>query len=465
MLTSLSGSKQITNLLLICLWLLAASCKAPEQKTGVETSATRADSQNIEQSQGPEQAAFQYRGLYNFSAQTEEVLAAYDIHNPDFNWELWGHNIKKIVGTTNIDVYATINGKKDKSQYCFSSKALYKALHEYVADQGQMQGNRPAHFTIMPNDNMLVCQCEECKKAGCTDSIATPAVTNLICKLAKDFPKAIFFTSAYNTTQTLPEKKLPENVGVYIAASKVQLRSNFKEKKGFAEFDNLLKQWKQKTDIIYVWDYCKNFDDYCTPFPCLEALRAHLIYYKEEGVKGIFINGSGYDYSSFDDIQTYVIAKLLHDPYAEIEPLVNDFLKKEYPKTREIISEYYLTLEDSIKKEGLYLPLYCTDLNELSEYYFKADEFEAFRTKLEKASKKVEGPERKKLNLLLTSLNFTRMQMMKYKLKKFSRQDAEDALEVMKGALDVKEIQNYKETNGKISEYIKQWEKEVLSTY
>ena len=117
-----------------------------------------------------------------------------------------------------------------------------------------------------------------------------------------------------------------------------------------------------------------------------------------------------------------------------------------------------------MKKSGNYLPIYA-NIDEICEYYLNAAHLEEFRVKLEEKSKTVEGPERKKLNLLLTALNFTRMQLMKEKIIDYKEQDAENALEVMKGALEVEEMQNYKEANGNLSQYIKQWQAKVLPSY
>ncbi|MCF0203319.1 MAG: DUF4838 domain-containing protein [Bacteroidaceae bacterium] len=406
-----------------------------------------------------ENEGFEWRGIYAYSNRTKEQCVQLNVSSPDYDWDLWGHNIRQVIGNDSTIARATVDGKKTSAQYCFSSDTLFFRLKRFVLRKGGK-----GRFTIMPKDNMIACQCEECKKIGNTPTNATPAVTKLINRLAKELPKAKFFTSAYNTTLTPPKEAMQKNVGVFISASNLQMRCQFQEKKGFKEFEGLLDTWLDKTKNIYIWDYCRNFDDYFTPFPCLEVLRSRLIYYKQKGVKGIFLNGSSPCYSTFDDIQTYALSRLMANPNSEIEPMVKEYLKAYYPETQKIISEYYLHLENKVKRSNNYLPMYA-DISEATEYYLQIGSFEQFRKDLEKASKGVDGEERKRLNLLLTALNFTRMELMRTKLKGYTRQEAEDALEVMKGALEVKEMQQYKEANGDLSEYIKRWEKEVLSSY
>ncbi len=57
--------------------------------------------------------------------------------------------------------------------------------------------------------------------------------------------------------------------------------------------------------------YERNYDDYLSPFPCLLVMQQRLELYRQLGIKGVFVNGSGDDYSAFDDMQTHVLALLL----------------------------------------------------------------------------------------------------------------------------------------------------------
>src|SRR5574344_459021 len=76
--------------------------------------------------------AFEFRGIYSPTNADDSIRKAYDTHHVDYDWGLWGHNLHKVLGETpDESVFATINGKKDKEQYCFSSDRMYDKLVEY----------------------------------------------------------------------------------------------------------------------------------------------------------------------------------------------------------------------------------------------------------------------------------------------------------------------------------------------
>ena len=99
----------------------------------------------------------------------------------------------------------------------------------------------------------------------------------------------------------------------------------------------------------------RNFDDYITPFPCLYHLQNRLKLYKRIGIKGVFFNGSGYDYSSFDDVQTYTLAQLAVNPDVSIENCVRRYFNAMYPATGNILCDYYLDLERKAKGYNLHI--------------------------------------------------------------------------------------------------------------
>lgn len=138
----------------------------------------------------------------------------------------------------------------------------------------------------MPMDNKLACTCDRCLKKGNTATNATPAVTDFVTRLAKEFPRHQFFTSAYHTTMQAPQTVLPDNVGVFVSSISLPMQVNFRKTNGYKEFLATVKAWQKKCLRIYVWDYERDFDDYLSPFPCLQALQSRLQLYRELGVKG-----------------------------------------------------------------------------------------------------------------------------------------------------------------------------------
>lgn len=401
------------------------------------------------------QDGFEYRSIYSLENSKQDFRQRYDTHHVDFDWDLWGHNMKKIAANAPEEVYARVDGKVHREQYCFSSEQLYKLTIAYVLDQfGEGTDDYSARICIMPQDNKVACTCSKCLKAGNSTGNATPAVTNMLRRLAKRFPRHRFFTSAYNSTLQAPTKSLPSNVGVWISASRFQLRVDLNQAKGYEEMRQMLQTWKKITPNVYVWDYARNFNDYLSPFPCLHVMQSRLRLYREMGVKGIFINANGYDYAAFDDMQSAVIAQLLSDPDTDVDQAVKAYFEEYYPVTAPLLYEYYSALEQRTIDTNHHLPLYSENMQELVDSYLKTEEFTHWRARLDKASKATEGEERRRLNYLLTALSFTQLRLMDEKCLPMDEELYGEMKAVLQGHQELKEMKNYAEADGSITDYL-----------
>lgn len=407
---------------------------------------------------------FGYRSIYS-SAMTDpdKISLSGDMH-VDYDWGLWGHNMRKIFSNNAIptDAMATVNGKKSDSQFCFSSETLMKAISEYITDSyGNGDDGNTGWFSIVPDDNMEVCTCEKCKKKGNTNLSATPAVTSLIIRLANKFPNHHFYTSAYNTTKEAPTQKLPENAGVLISAIDLPLNTNGFDSPAYTAWKREVGKWQSVTDRIIVWDYMRNFDDYLTPYPCLMSIQQRLKWFKSMGIYGVFYNGSGDDYSTFDDLQTYIISSLLKDSNIDVLEKAKRYLEIYYPKSHKVIYDYYAGLENIIKEKNITLEWY-SGIDYALGSYLNADNFRTFYTELDKTSKLAKDDERKKLNMLLTALNFTQLEIIRsgyFKNETMNNERIHEYVELLKGFTNFKNMTKYREAYGNLSEYTDSWEK------
>ena len=406
---------------------------------------------------------FRYRSIYSSAMNAPDKIAISGDQHVDYDWGIWGHNLKKVFKNKEIplDAMATINGEKTNEQFCFSSEILKKSISEYISDSyGNGEDGNTGWFSIIPNDNMKVCTCDKCKKVGNTDKSATPAVTSLIIKLAKEFPFHNFYTSAYNSTTDIPKNKLPENTGVIISAMDLPLNTLNTNSSQYTKWKKKVHQWQLVTNNIIIWDYMRNFDDYFTPYPCLLSIQNRLKWFKSLGIYGVFYNGSGDDYSTFDDLQTFIVSTLLKKTDIDVRDLTIKFLKNHYPQSYQILFDYYSKLEEQIKQNNITLEWY-TGIDYALKTYLNPNDFKYFYQELDKVSKRSEDEERKKLNMILTALNFTQLEIIRsgYMNNLTSKNDASIFLELLEGYSNFKNMNKYKEANGSICEYINAWNK------
>lgn len=400
---------------------------------------------------------FEYRGLYTPS-NNKEMQSYMHTNHPDYDWGLWGHNLSKVIKDNATEgMYAIVDGKRNHKQLCFSSKELYNCVREYIIDQfGYGTDSYSERISIMPLDNKMACTCTECKAKGNSANNATPAVTAFITRLAKEFPKHRFFTSAYHTTKAAPKTALPENVGAFISSITLPMRVDFSKTDGYKEFVATVKAWKQKCGKIYVWDYERNYDDYLSPFPCLLAMQSRFRLYRKLGISGVFVNGSGDDFSAFDDMQTFVLAQMMDDPDIDVHKAIRNYFAENYPVTADILTKYYWGLEQRSKTTNHVLPLYGT-MQDMCGAYLNVKEFVEFRRELDAKSKLTSADERKRLNALLTAFAYTQLELYRTGLLPKDSEEAIEMREILKGHSELKGMKNRDESGHSIDDYLKKW--------
>lgn len=354
--------------------------------------------------------AFEYRDPYFAPNLDYDYSGILGTNNVERDWGIWGHGLKKVLTQDpQGDVFALVDGKRNPAQYCASAPAVFNQIAGYILNEYGDGHKQSYRFAILPNDNSLVCMCPRCRQAGNAPENATPAFTALITALANRFPKHQFFTSAYLTTRRPPDSKLPENAGVLVSAIDLPLGTSYAGEPATRAFVNTLQQWKAKTTHLYVWDYGSNYDDYFTPFPMLYTLQKRLRLFRENGVKGVFLNGSGYEFTTFEDAKTFVAAALMMNPDLSVDKLCSEFFRQQYPVSGKMLSDYYLGLEARAAQKKQPLPLY-SGLRGLAAVYFDVPEFVKFYDRLLALAPKTDEEERARVNKILAALSFTRLQ-------------------------------------------------------
>ena len=372
-----------------------------------------------------------------------------------------------MIDKNNKALYATVKGKRNESQLDFASDALYQEVEHYIIDN--FGAEPPMKFVIMPNDNPIVSDTPKNKSLGSTPTNATPSVSYLVNKLAKRFPKHTFYTSGYRTTRTPPTERLPDNTGVIISTIDLPKGIALPSGKATEAFYQALAQWKAKTPEVYLWDYACDFDDYFTPYPILKGFQKQLKVFKEKGVKGVFVNGSGYDYSTFADVQTFVIASLLIDESLSVDELVTRFFRQYYPVSGAELTAYYLSLENAQQQQSKPLQSYG-NFAHAQETYLDPAQFVNFYDKLSTLRFEAQGEESKALEKLYAALSFTRLQLayrQGYSSYGFAqriantlqpRPEMQQWLAALATSEKYKEMARYQEEEkGSVKGYIEQW--------
>lgn len=388
---------------------------------------------------------FEYREVYlpQLASGDNEPL---HLNSVDHDWGIWGHNLSHVLPQSpSPSVYAKSGNSVNREQFCFSSDALFGYIKDYIKDNFGTQDTM--RFAILPNDNQIVCQCSRCAELGNTADDCSAAVYYMLERLTEQFPKHIFFTSYYRTTKHLPERPLPHNAGVLISAMDFPLCPTHTPQED--EFMNLLVQWSGFTERIYIWDYINNFDDYLTPFPIFDTMQRRLQLYVKVGVKGVFLNGSGPDYSTFYRIKTHVLSALLSNPDVEWRPLLRTFCRKRYPVAGQVISDFVIMQEDRFTESGKTLPMY-EGVSKTSKIYLYEDEFLKFHRQLINCVSEADGKEHQSLEKINRALMFPHLELKRLSADMEGCQPMLDEL----GKLSLFGYTSFSEAGASLDQYI-----------
>lgn len=416
--------------------------------------------------------AFNYQSIYSPAGLDPDYTGVIGLDNFDDSWGIWGHNLRKIVADHIESVSATIHGKKDPTQLCFSSPDMYRQIESYILDNYGEKGN--FRFVIAPDDTPYACMCPSCTALGNTEKNATPAVTELILRLAQRFPEQSFFTTSYLSTQQVPDQQLPANAGVIVSAIDFPIQWTDKASSQEKKFAGQLEQWKNVTKNIYIWDYINNFDDYLTPFPILKIAQQRIQSFKRHGASGIFLNGSGYTYSSFDDVKTFALSALLINPELSVENLVKSYLHQEYPTSKKWLYDFYMDLENATTS-GKRLGMYAS-IQESEKSFLQPEKFIKFYDEMGDFISNAKGKERKKLHQLQTAFSFTRLETGRqhgtdaYGYGTQNKNAVQSTPQVRQWLARLQEykafngMEYYNESSDETGHYIKEWEQYILAS-
>ena len=281
--------------------------------------------------------------------------------------------------------------------------------------------------SVSQNDKNEYCKCEYCMasyarytnnannvESGGTAGNLLEFVNAVAAELEEDYPDLVVDTLAYNYTQAPPKGIVPrENVCIRVCSIRVCFMhpmTECPENKGPNNvqwtrtklFLNDFVNWGKICDRIYVWDYTTNFRYYIAPFSNFGALRENMKFYHENGVRGMFPQGNSQSISGeFGELRTYLLAKLMWNPYMTEEEYynhMNEFLEAYYGNGWVYI-RFFIDKTTQLANDGC-INIYEEPLQSITEAEYLANEkdFENWWNKAEMiAGDRLESVKRSRL--------------------------------------------------------------------
>ncbi len=271
-----------------------------------------------------------------------ELMPGFDMSGPlNVNFDtiqLFCGTIFQYVGQEYFDSHPEYfamnnNGERITDQACFSSEGLYDTVLELIRKRFSENPDLTC-FYITPNDNPNYCQCPQCAALDGQEGSHCASTLNFVNRIADavkdEFPGRTINMLAYMYTRTPPKTITPaDNVVIQIAAEDSYYMKPYKENSPRLVSD--LEGWSAKNSKLLVWDYTTNHGHFNILYPNVKVAVENVKWFYENGATGIFLQGNGYDIGGeFGELRAYIAAKILWDPYCDIDKHIREFMQAYY---------------------------------------------------------------------------------------------------------------------------------------
>ena len=307
--------------------------------------------------------SFEYRVLLYPDAFDEDFRDWHklDWHLNDFS--IWGHSFQTLLPAkeffkTNPEFFAFYEGKRRPESLCMTSELavekVIKKISKIIAE------NPNASFiSVSQNDDAVYCECEKCKSLNEKHGGPQGSLYFFLNKIAKHFPKTKIATLAYQHTYKAPiNLKIQPNI--YTLFCPIELNRG---KSIAADLDNktfikVLHNWGKTTSNLYLWDYTVQFSNYLSPFPNFHTFSDNYKLFKQNNVKGLFVQGYADVPGDFSELRQYLLAKLLWNTEIDLEATTDDFLRGFYGNAASSVKEYLNLLTENQENSNRSLDIY-----------------------------------------------------------------------------------------------------------
>jgi len=268
---------------------------------------------------------------------------------------------------THPEYFSLVGGVRlrDETQLCLTNPELLEIVTQRMLQTMRDNPDIGQHnFSQM--DYYNPCQCPACRAINEQYQTAGGTqfwfINQLAERTSKEFPDTLIGTLAYTYTEQPPVGlTMHPNAAVWLCHMFPCCDSHPIETCPYnAEYRRRAEAWSRICRHLYIWHYIVDFAHYYNPFPNLRAMAADMRFYQRIGVESVFLQamGDGGGGGEFSLLRGYYGMKLLWDPQADPQAIIDDFLQGYYGAAASAIGEYVKLLHDKVQDEDIHMHLY-----------------------------------------------------------------------------------------------------------
>lgn len=256
------------------------------------------------------------------------------------------------------EYYSLLDGKRtaERAQLCLSNPDVLRIVTERILERMKVS---PEYliYDVSQNDWSNPCQCPACQAIVDREGSQSGPIIQFVNQVADQvkpvYPDKFIGTLAYSYTRKPPRTVKPrDNVVVRFCSIECCFAHDFTQCPENRSFVEDMNGWAAIAPHIYIWDYVVNFSHYVMPFPNFRVLKPNIQFFRDHKAIGIMEQAA---YQSrggeFAELRAFLIARLLWDPEAEVDPILNDFMYGYYGRAGQYVRAYFDLLHGRLTPE------------------------------------------------------------------------------------------------------------------
>ena len=223
----------------------------------------------------------------------------------------------------------TADGERAPGQPCLSNPDVLALVKDGIA-RWIDEYPRAKYLSVSQNDNWFYCRCPQCAAVDAAEGSPSGSMITFVNKVAAYAktlnPDVFIHTFAYQYTVKPPKNVRPaDNVAVQLCS--IDNNHSQPYRQSAPAFCADIETWSRLCPNLLIWDYNFNFAHYLLPFPDMRIIQPNVQAFYESGAAGFYGQGNTMSLSGeFGELRAYMVAKLIWDPYCDMEKLTEEFL-------------------------------------------------------------------------------------------------------------------------------------------
>ncbi len=288
------------------------------------------------------------------------------------------------------EYFALMNGKRIIDQLCLTNEDVFRLTVEKLEQEMRLQPDKQ-FWSVSQDDNFSHCQCANCLRIIEDEGSAAGPVIHFVNRVAAYFPDKIISTLAYQYSRKAPAKTKPlDNVQIMLCTIELNRSQPIDVDKRSSSFLKDMEDWGRISNHIFLWDYTVNFNHHISPFPNLHTLQPNIQLFVRNQVTEHFQQSNTGVGHTFSELKSYLIAKLLWNPNADAQAIINEFTGGFYGPAAIWIRKYMEHLQHEILSTGEWLDIYGPPTNH-QQTFLSADNIRLYNSYYDEAFKAVAG--------------------------------------------------------------------------